>query len=879
MEKGSFTGYKRAHKTRTSVLVGEKAMRGVITVGGIGVIAAVFLVFVFLTSVVFPLFQGASVEPEAVHSVGQGSVAVVQGGAKRSYLTVDEFLIAALISDDGGRQLKHVRLDTGEVIGEFDVLASAPTVLSYTQADGWIAAGFSDGTTSLGQIRFETDFFELDDPRVSALSGLEVGEVGVFEGNAAQRTEVGQIRVQRPVIEVRDAVSAGGTAPIRLIDKTITSAGPIVATYSDDGILRVNGVSERRNILTGVVTTTLSGGEIDLSAELAGHPDPTGLLITARGGDVFLVWRDGYYVRVGSRDLENMEIAERGWVLDQDGSAEVTYVTFLLGRGNMAVGDSLGRVRTWFLARDPESDTPDALSLVNASEFEGPASPVTAIASSSRKRVMAVGHGDGSVETYYVTSSLHLGTVSLFEGRGVDQLAVAPKDDGVAALSAGNFGLLSLEAKHPEASFRSIFTPVWYEGNPEPQHSWQSSSGNDTFEPKYGLIPLIFGTLKATFYSMLFGVPIALLAAIYTSEFLNPKLRGKIKPAVEMMASLPSVVLGFLAGLVFAPFVENVVPTVLVAFVVIPGAFVLAGYVYQLLPRKTAIILSKYRFIIAAFLVLPLGIGISILLGPAMERVLFNGDIKGWLDGRVGDGGAGWILMLLPGSAVLVFLTMAKRLGPYLRDKYRSMPQTTVAALELGKFVGGALVTIALAVALARILVALGIDSRQTFPLLGPVFGTYIQRNSLIVGFIMGFAIIPIIFTISDDALKSVPDHLRSASLASGATQWQTTIRVVIPTAMSGLFSAIMIGLGRAVGETMIVLMATGNTPIMEWNIFNGFRTLAANIAVELPEAAVDSTHYRVLFLAALCLFVMTFAVNTVAEVIRQRFRKRAYQL
>jgi phosphate transport system permease protein len=143
----------------------------------------------------------------------------------------------------------------------------------------------------------------------------------------------------------------------------------------------------------------------------------------------------------------------------------------------------------------------------------------------------------------------------------------------------------------------------------------------------------------------------------------------------------------------------------------------------------------------------------------------------------------------------------------------------------------------------------------------------------------MGFAIIPIIYTISDDALTSVPDHLRSASLASGATPWQTTVRVIVPTAMSGLFSAVMIGLGRAVGETMIVLMAAGNTPILEWNIFNGFRTLAANIAVELPEAVVGSTHYRILFLAALTLFVITFIVNTVAEVIRQRFRKRAFEL
>ena len=143
----------------------------------------------------------------------------------------------------------------------------------------------------------------------------------------------------------------------------------------------------------------------------------------------------------------------------------------------------------------------------------------------------------------------------------------------------------------------------------------------------------------------------------------------------------------------------------------------------------------------------------------------------------------------------------------------------------------------------------------------------------------MGFAVIPIIFTISEDALSSVPRHLTAASLALGANKWQTAIRVVLPTASAGIFSAVMIGLGRAVGETMIVLMATGNTPILDWNIFNGFRTLSANIAVEGAEAPHGGTLDRILFLAALILFAVTFLLNTVAELIRQRLRKKYGQL
>ena len=155
----------------------------------------------------------------------------------------------------------------------------------------------------------------------------------------------------------------------------------------------------------------------------------------------------------------------------------------------------------------------------------------------------------------------------------------------------------------------------------------------------------------------------------------------------------------------------------------------------------------------------------------------------------------------------------------------------------------------------------------------------YDQRNCLVVGFAMGFAVVPLVFTICEDALSSVPSHLRAGSLALGATPWQTAIKVVLPMALPGIFSAAMIGLGRAIGETMIVLMATGNTPIMDWNIFNGMRTISANIAVELPEAPHQSTLYRVLFLSGLLLFIATFFINSLAEIVRQRLRDKYNRL
>jgi phosphate transport system permease protein len=136
-----------------------------------------------------------------------------------------------------------------------------------------------------------------------------------------------------------------------------------------------------------------------------------------------------------------------------------------------------------------------------------------------------------------------------------------------------------------------------------------------------------------------------------------------------------------------------------------------------------------------------------------------------------------------------------------------------------------------------------------------------------------------LIFTLSEDALQSVPQHLRAASMSCGATVWQTTVSVVIPTAISGLFSAIMLGMGRAIGESMVVLMVSGNTPIIEWNPFSGLRSLAATLATELPEAARGSTHYHSLFFVALILFVFTVIVNSLAEFVRLKFRKNASQL
>jgi phosphate transport system permease protein len=282
--------------------------------------------------------------------------------------------------------------------------------------------------------------------------------------------------------------------------------------------------------------------------------------------------------------------------------------------------------------------------------------------------------------------------------------------------------------------------------------------------------------------------------------------------------------------------------------------------------------MDSYRFWIV-LLVLPLGVAFGLSMGPTVERLFFAGDFFLWLDGKRGTGASGWMFFLLPLSAVLTGWFFSRVIDPPLRERLAPFTRFQASIVAIVRFLAGTAIALTLAWCASWTVNALGWDPR------GAVLGAYDQRNALIVGFVMGFAIIPIIYTISEDALSAVPEQLRSASLGAGATHWQTATRIVFPAAMSGLFSAVMVGLGRAVGETMIVLMAAGGTPILDWNPFNGFKTLSVNIANELPEAAVGSTHYRILFLSAVVLFVLTSILNTVAEAVRIRFRRRAVQL
>ncbi|HEX5132779.1 MAG TPA: ABC transporter permease subunit [Candidatus Krumholzibacteria bacterium] len=853
------TQYKRTrnHSTRWTVKAADRVAAICISIGGVGTIVAVSAVFLFLVSVVVPLLRSGRATP-ASELRPPGAATLLCAGT-------DEYRVAGWsLSSDG---IVHVfRLDDGDTVTTRTLVGpDSLSALSYDAESSSFAIGRVDGSIRLGRIRFRTDFPAADAVGPGA-DTLSAGARLVRTGAVIERTAEGALRRQSLVVDIDIDLPGAVDGAVRTINHVAVSSGYVVAAVGASDTVAVIDLARNENEFTGEVALEVNRGAI--VPRDAGRT--THLVMTAAGAQVFLVDGAGHAEMWNTRD-----VARPQWIASAtvtDGKQTPTVVAPLLGRQTMLVGESGGAIAEWFTYEPADSGaTQSRVALGEPRHFRGDGAAVTALAASSRDRVFAVGYADGRVRVLQATSGKRVIDLKLAAGP-VDAVAISPKNDGLIAVAGGTLHHFDLNLGHPEATLRAMFRPVWYEGYPGPEHVWQSSAGTDDFEPKLGMWPLVFGTLKATFYSLLFGVPLALLAAIYTSEFIPPGVRPRIKIVVESMASLPSVVLGFLAALVIAPFVQRVVPSVMAAFVTVPSLLLMAGYGWQLLPQETSRRLSRFRLPVMLVL-LPLSVLIASVLGPWLERLFFAGDMMAWLAGRTGSAFGGWFLLLLPISAIVVILLVGRMTGELIRGMASRSTRHRIAVLDLVRFLVGGLATVMFSLVGAWALSSVGLDAR------GGLMDTYVQRNSLVVGFVMGFAIIPIIYTIAEDALSAVPDHLRAASLGAGATPWQTAIRIVLPTAMSGLFSAIMIGLGRAVGETMIVLMAAGNTPVLEMNIFNGFRTLSANIATELPEAVRDSTHYRTLFLAALLLFLMTFIVNTVAEIVRLRFRKRSAQI
>jgi phosphate transport system permease protein len=256
--------------------------------------------------------------------------------------------------------------------------------------------------------------------------------------------------------------------------------------------------------------------------------------------------------------------------------------------------------------------------------------------------------------------------------------------------------------------WRYLLLPHQWNGYEKPAYIWQPVSDI----PKFNIVPLVIGSLKATIVALLVAVPMALGAAIYVSQLARPRIREIAKPVIELLAGIPSVVLGFFALIVMASVMQK-------------------------------------------------------------------------------------------------------------------------------------------------------------------IFGYQSRLNAFVAGVALAFSVIPVVFSIAEDAMTSVPRTYVQAALALGASKWKAAWQVVFPAALPGIFAAVALGFGRAIGETMIVLMASGNASVVSWNLLDSTRTITATIAAEMGEVVQGSGHYRMLFLIGVLLFAVTFLMNLLADVVMHRLKFR----
>jgi phosphate transport system permease protein len=718
----------------------DRFATGGIAVGGWGVIASILMIFLFLLNQVIPMFQSAKVLPLSAYEIP---------GTRQEmlYLAVEELNEMGVRFSRNG-QFDFFNVNDGKLVSQYNLpLPEGVTVSSFalnSEESRLLVAGLSNGKVIIVSYNYQVTY--PDDKRtIVPVLDYPYGEEALVispEGKALES------------IALRDKSSA------------------LVIVANDGNHLTGMHFAKQEDFLSDAIVLTPQPMELP---ELDGKIGQ--LNIDTDQNFVFAV--------LNNRKIAAINIASQDIAYVKP-DADIADVKFLLGGISLMVADTEGNIGQWFLVRNEDGEQ----ELKNVRTFTGDyKGNDLLIASEQRRKGFASVNGDGVVSLYYSAAHRTVFSKKMLDAKPL-LLALSPRGNRLLVATADNkIHVLEVENKHPEISWSSLWEKVWYESYPEPQYTWQSSAANNDFEPKMSLMPLTFGTLKAAFYAMLLGAPLAICGAIYTAYFMTPVMRRKIKPLLELMEALPTVILGFLAGLWLAPFMEKNLAAIFSVLIIMPFGIIGFAYIMSRLPLRWQNRINEgwHAFILIP-VVLLIG-GFCFFISPVIETLLFGGDLRLWLTNEAGI--------------------------------------------------------------------------------------TFDQRNALVVGIAMGFAVIPVIFSISEDAIFSVPKHLTYGSLALGATPWQTLVGVVLPTASPGIFSALMMGLGRAVGETMIVLMATGNTPIMDANIFQGMRTLSANIAVEIPEAEVGSTHYRILFLAAFVLFIFTFIVNTMAELIRQRLRRK----
>ena len=762
MKKSASSAIPKRFQVSPATLYFDKFMTGLIMFGGIAIIVAVFFIFVFIGWKVIPLFRGAEVEFAQTMPLPDKNI--ISFG-------IDEWQeVPYFITDEGEIFFVDLELENKEHEnrGIFTVDKPLPdgfvvSVTYHDMARDRLFIGSEDGRFVIKEIAYRPTYprdqpGRIIVPEITSLPVLELGVAG---------------------------------HPIRRLFYNASDTRRLVA-----GVQEVNGENQFHAVTLTQRRTVLGVGplQVDQRFDLTSflRDVPKHVLVPQTADFILIGYVNGEvdYFRLRGNEVESFQTFTPFPEKD-DGGFDL--MTFVLGDESVIFFHPDGDMRAWNLAFLEEFSS---RRFIPSHVFDPLPEAVTNFAPSRRNKTFLVTAGQFASLRLLTTTAIRWQQELPFTPRNA---MIAPRYNALYFLDEeNNFQIFDMVDDHPIAGFRTFFSRLQYEGRPGEIWDWQSDGGAD-FERKLSVVPLIIGTLKGTVYAMFIAVPVALLSAVYVSQFLRPSLKKVIKPTMEIMASLPSVILGFFAGMWLSPLISNNVPSVMMSIMgLVLGAF-LMGLVWSNLPNRIR-------------LRIPNGLEFVVVMAPAL--------FVAWLGWSFGSMVENWLFL-----------------------QYDDALEREVGSFRMW------------------VVNALGWD--------------FETRNALVVGFAMGFAVIPIIFTISEDSLSNVPKSFMSGSLALGASRWQTAMRIVVPTASAGIFSALMIGFGRAVGETMIMVMATGNAVVQDFNPFTGMRTLSANIAVEISEAEQNGTLYRTLFLCAFLLFVFTFTLNTIAEVLRQWLRKK----
>ena len=751
------TFFKQRDKRRWAI---DRLIRSLIKVGGVSVLITLVLLIVYLIWVTIPIFSSADLKPVSTvetqtyeHSTPKAIGISDDGQNAFIFRESGEFQFYSL----NGSSEKHLSqqliaqpqsIAQPQIMAQQQIMSNATAFRETNAESGWYGYANDKGEVMAVKPSFSTTYTQNGNQVVAKLTRFR----------------------EMPIL------LSDNQQPIDSFDFAIANQQAIFIGRDDQDHWQGIGFDKKSALMEGNNNDSL-WESYRISIPLLGV-EINDYRLTPNGQTLYVLSPTRLFVL--KREHNQFTLGESIDLTRSSRSAAIG-LSFLSGAKSLLIRYQGGQVSQWFDVLKNEQR-----HLTHIRDFQLGSTPSLLLPDYFRKGFYSF-QSNGMIKNFYTTTNKEVLSKPLLSV--APQAAATSRNERyLVTVSQSHIRTFEVSNYHPEIAISSLWSKIWYEGYEKPEYVWQSTSASNDFEEKFSLAPIAFGTLKAALFAMLFAVPIALCGAIYTAYFMTPKMRKYVKPTIELMEALPTVIIGFLAGLWFAPWVEMNLFSLLLLFIMLPVAIISTAVLWNIV----AIIQKKsLRNEWLALLLIPILLTttyIVIQYGHHFEHMMFKGDIR-------------------------LFLA------------------------------------------------SYGVD--------------FDQRNALIVGFAMGFAVIPTIFTISEDAIFSVPKHLSDGASALGATPWQCLTTVVLATASPGIFSAVMMGLGRAVGETMIVLMATGNTPVMDWNVLEGMRTLSANIAIEMPESQVGGSHFRLLFLSAFLLFVFTFIVNSIAEVVRQRLREK----